>query len=279
MKRRVLGKGLEALIPDVDVDDEATNLVEIDIDQIIPNRYQPRKSFDDAKLEELAASIREQGVLQPVVVCKVGSGYELIIGERRLRAAKKAGLTTIPAILKEASAEEMLAIALVENLQRDDLNPIEEAEAFQRLIEDFSLTQEDVAQKVGKDRSSVTNYLRLLKLPKPIQQGLVDEKISMGHARAIVGLKSQEEQLALYEKIIVRGLSVRQTENLVRDTKIETPSPPPPKSIYVRNIEEKLKQHFQTKVSILSKKGKGEIVIEYYSEEDLDRIYTKLFSV
>ncbi len=272
-----MGRGLEALIPSVEIEEEH-KLVEIEIDRIVPNRYQPRKTFDDAKLEELAASIREQGVLQPIVVCKKDSGYELILGERRLRAAKKAGLTTIPAVLKEASAEEMLALALVENLQRDDLNPIEEAEAFRRLVEDFNLTQEDIAQKVGKDRSSVTNYLRLLKLPEEIQQGLVDEKISMGHARAILGLKSQEEQLELYKKILARGLSVRQTEALVRETKTETPPVRTPKSVYIRNIEEKLKQHLQTKVSILSKKGKGEIIIEYYSEEDLDRIYSKLFN-
>lgn len=277
MRRRALGRGLEALIPSVGIEEES-KLVEIEIDQIVPNRYQPRKTFDDAKLEELAASIREQGVLQPIVVCKKDSGYELILGERRLRAAKKAGLTTIPAVLKEASAEEMLALALVENLQRDDLNPIEEAEAFRRLIEDFHLTQEDVAQKVGKDRSSVTNFLRLLKLPEEIQQGLIDEKISMGHARAILGLKSQEEQLELYKKILTRGLSVRQTEALVREAKTEAPPLHTPKSIYIRNIEEKLRQYFQTKVSILPKKGKGEIIIEYYSEEDLDRIYSKLFN-
>jgi ParB family chromosome partitioning protein len=277
MRRRALGRGLEALIPSVEIEEES-KLVEIEIDQIVPNRYQPRKTFDDAKLEELAASIREQGVLQPIVVCKKDSGYELILGERRLRAAKKAGLTTIPAVLKEASAEEMLALALVENLQRDDLNPIEEAEAFRRLIEDFHLTQEDVAQKVGKDRSSVTNFLRLLKLPEEIQQGLIDEKISMGHARAILGLKSREEQLELYKKILTRGLSVRQTEALVREAKTAAPPVHTPKSIYIRNIEEKLRQYFQTKVSILPKKGKGEIIIEYYSEEDLDRIYSKLFN-
>jgi len=275
MKRKVLGKGLEALIPSVDVE-EGGKLVEIDVNQIVPNRYQPRKSFDDAKLEELTTSIQEQGVLQPIVVCKKDSYYELIVGERRLRAAKKAGLATIPAVLKEASPEEMLALALVENLQRDDLNPIEEAEAFRRLIEDFNLTQEDIAQRVGKDRSSVTNYLRLLRLPEQIQQGLVDEKITMGHARAILGLKNPEEQLELYKKIITRGLSVRQTENLVRETKTEVPPVRTPKSVYIRNIEEKLKQHFQTKVSVTSKKGKGEIVIEYYSEDDLDRIYSKL---
>ena len=270
-----MGRGLEALIPSIGTEEEH-KLVEIEIDRIVPNRYQPRKTFDDAKLEELAASIREQGVLQPIVVCKKDSGYELILGERRLRAAKKAGLTTVPAVIKEASAEEMLALALVENLQRDDLNPIEEAEAFRRLLEDFNLTQEDIAQKVGKDRSSVTNYLRLLRLPEEIQQGLVDEKISMGHARAILGLKSQEEQLELYKKILTRGLSVRQTEALVRETKTDTPPVRTPKSVYIRNIEEKLKQHLQTKVSILPKKGKGEIIIEYYSEEDLDRIYSKL---
>jgi ParB family chromosome partitioning protein len=275
MRRRALGRGLEALIPSIGTEEEH-KLVEIEIDRIVPNRYQPRKTFDDAKLEELAASIREQGVLQPIVVCKKDSGYELILGERRLRAAKKAGLTTVPAVIKEASAEEMLALALVENLQRDDLNPIEEAEAFRRLLEDFNLTQEDIAQKVGKDRSSVTNYLRLLRLPEEIQQGLVDEKISMGHARAILGLKSQEEQLELYKKILTRGLSVRQTEALVRETKTDTPPVRTPKSVYIRNIEEKLKQHLQTKVSILPKKGKGEIIIEYYSEEDLDRIYSKL---
>lgn len=276
MKRKVLGKGLEALIPNVE--EEERTLIEIDIDQIVPNRYQPRKNFDDARLEELATSIREQGVLQPIIVCKRDSIYELIVGERRLRAAKKAGLTTIPAVLKEASAEEMLALALVENLQRDDLNPIEEAEAFRRLVEDFDLTQEDVAQRVGKDRSSITNYLRLLKLPEEIQQGLVDEKISMGHARAILGLKSREEQLELYRKIIARGLSVRQTENLVRETRTLQPPVSVPKSVYIRNIEEKLKQHFQTKVSVMSKKGKGEIIIEYYSEDDLDRIYSKLLN-
>lgn len=277
MKRKVLGKGLEALIPNIG-EEEGRKLAEIDIDRIVPNRYQPRKNFDDAKLEELAASIREQGVLQPVIVCKRDSIYELIVGERRLRAAKKAGLTTIPAVLKEASPEEMLALALVENLQRNDLNPIEEAEAFRRLVEDFNLTQEDIAQRVGKDRSSVTNYLRLLKLPEEIQQGLVDEKISMGHARAILGLKSREEQIELYRKIITRGLSVRQTENLVRESKAVTPPVRVSKSIYIRNIEEKLKQHLQTKVSVSSKKGKGEIVIEYYSEDDLDRIYSRLVS-
>ena len=199
MQKQALGKGLGALIPDLstldDREKKALGVSEIELDKIVPNEYQPRKVFDDAKLRELASSIKEQGVIQPVIVHRAGSGYQLIAGERRWRASRLAGLKTIPALVKEATKRELLEMALIENIQREDLNPLEAAEAYKRLQDEFKLTQEDLAKRVGKERSTVTNFLRLLHLPKEVKQDLAGGALSMGHAKALLSLERGRDQV------------------------------------------------------------------------------------
>lgn len=286
-RRSVLGRGLGALIPkgplrEVSIRDGGLGMdtggsgimARIDVDRIKPNPYQPRSDFDPASLEELSRSILEKGVIQPVTVRRVNGEYQLISGERRLRAAQKAGLGSIPAyILEIASDDELLELALVENIQREDLNPIEIANAYQRLIEECHLTQEEVAQKVGKERSTVTNFLRLLKLPVKIKDGLRKGVISMGHARAIINLPSERDQLKLYERILSAGISVRKVEQIARARKPSAGASKRARSADIQHVEDKLRQILGTKVTIRPKPaGKGEIVIEYYSLDDLDRI-------
>jgi ParB family chromosome partitioning protein len=280
MQKQALGKGLGALIPDLsalnDKEKKALGINEIELDKIVPNEYQPRKVFDDEKLKELAASIKEQGVIQPVIVHRAGSGYELIAGERRWRASRLAGLKTIPALVKEATKRELLEMALIENIQREDLNPLEAAEAYKRLQDEFKLTQEDLAKRVGKERSTVTNFLRILSLPKEIKHELAAGSLSMGHAKALLSLERVRDQLQAALLIGKKGLSVREAEALASRLK----NPPKEKkarlSHELKAVEEKLKKALGTKVSIASKSKGGKIVIEYYSTEELDRILEKI---
>jgi ParB family chromosome partitioning protein len=280
MQKQALGKGLGALIPDLstldDREKKALGIAEIELDKIVPNEYQPRKIFDDAKLRELAASIKEQGVIQPVLVHRAGSGYQLIAGERRWRASRLAGLKTIPALVKEATKREFLEMALIENIQREDLNPLEAAEAYKRLQDEFKLTQEDLARRVGKERSTVTNFLRILNLPKEVKQGLATGALSMGHAKALLSLERGRDQIQAAARIIKKGLSVREAETLAGRLK----NPPQEKKARLSHelhaIEEKLKKSLGTKVSITSKSKGGRIVIEYYSAEELDRLLEKI---
>jgi len=271
MQRRALGRGLKALIPVTD--EKVGGAFEIAVEDVRPNRYQPRKIFDDLKLTELVNSIREKGVVQPIIVQKSDSGYELIAGERRWRAAQKAGLNKIPAIIREVSSEESLELALIENIQRENLNPIEEARAYQRLSDEFYQTQEDIAKKIGKDRSTVANFLRLFKLPKEIQDSISNEELTMGHARALLSLASAKEQLSLKDRIVKRKMSVREVESYVnrsRETKKE--SSKKRVDIFKDRLEGELQRFFGTEVRILKGRNKGKIEIIFYNDEDLERI-------
>jgi ParB family chromosome partitioning protein len=280
MQKQALGKGLGALIPDLSVLDDkekkALGIIEIELDKIVPNEYQPRKVFNDEKLGELAASIKEQGVIQPVIVHRAGSGYQLIVGERRWRASRLAGLKTIPALVKEATKRELLEMALIENIQREDLNPLEAAEAYKRLQDEFKLTQEDLAKRVGKERSTVTNFLRLLGLPKEIKQELATGALTMGHAKALLSLERVRDQMQAALMIVKKGLSVREAEVLASRLK----NPPKEKkarlSHELKSIEEKLRKALGTKVIITTKSKGGRIVVEYYSAEELERILEKI---
>jgi ParB family chromosome partitioning protein len=280
MQKQALGKGLGALIPDLSTLDDrgkkALGITEIELDKIIPNEYQPRKVFNDDKMNELAASIREQGVIQPVIVHKAGTGYQLIAGERRWRASRLAGLKTIPALVKEATKRELLEMALIENIQREDLNPLEAAEAYKRLQDEFKLTQEDLAKRVGKERSTVTNFLRILHLPKEVKQELASGALGMGHAKALLSLERGRDQILAAALIVKKGLSVREAEALASRLK----NPPKQKKVNqsqeLHAVEEKLKKSLGTKVSIIAKAKGGRIVIEYYTPEELDRILEKI---
>ncbi|MBC8288483.1 MAG: ParB/RepB/Spo0J family partition protein [Nitrospinae bacterium] len=282
MNRKALGKGINALIPDFEMgvpesgEKEMTQSRELLIDEISPNRFQPRKYFDDDKLEELVTSIRENGVLQPVVVQKAETGYELVVGERRWRASKKAGLKKIPAMIREVSDAQALELAIIENIHRQDLNPIEEAEAYARLADEFALTQEMIAKKVGKSRATVANILRLLKLSRSIKADLISGKLSMGHARALLGLDNPGQMQALCREIFKQDLTVRQTENQVNRLKQPAPTKltpsAPKKDIFIRDMEKELERKLGTKVEISPKKTGGKLVVTYYSDDDLERI-------
>ena len=271
MQRRALGKGLKALIPVTD--EKSGGAFEIAVEDVRPNRYQPRKIFDDLKLTELVNSIREKGVVQPIIVQKSDSGYELIAGERRWRAAQKAGLNKIPAIIKEVSSEESLELALIENIQRENLNPIEEARAYHRLSDEFHQTQEDIAKKVGKDRSSVANFLRLLKLPKEIQDSISNEELTMGHARALLSLDSAKEQIFLKNRIVKRKMSVREVESYVnRNKETKREGSKKKADIFKDRLEGELQRFFGTDVRIIKGRNRGKIEIIFYNDEDLERI-------
>ena len=279
MNRKALGKGINALIPDFEMgvpEAEPSAANDLLVDEISPNRLQPRSYFDDTKLEELVTSIEEHGVLQPVVVQKADSGYELIVGERRWRASKKLGLKKIPAVIREVSDAQSLEIAIIENIHRQDLNPIEEAEAYARLANEFALTQEMVAKKVGKSRTAVANTLRLLKLSRKIKEDLISEKISMGHARALLGLENSKQMEILRKEIIKQDLTVRQTEGRVNKIKAGSVNKPGPstakKNIFIKDLEKDLARRLGTKVDISPKKNGGKLVVTYYSDDDLDRI-------
>ena len=272
MQKRGLGRGLSALIPEKEHGGEE-KILYIKADDIRASRYQPRTEFDTEKLDELVASIEEKGVIAPILVRPMdGGGYELIAGERRLRAVKRLGLPEIPAIIKLVTDTEMLQLSLIENVQREGLNPIEEAHAYQRLIDEFSFTQEKIGQSIGKDRSSVANILRLLKLPKKVQEAVSRGTITMGHARALLSLEDTKTQIELCERIIARGLSVRGTEEAVGKKKTDISKKRLIKDHHISSIEEELQQILATKVKITYRKGRGKINIEYYSDTDLDRI-------
>ncbi len=279
MNRKALGKGINALIPDFEKgvpEAESSPATDLLIDEISPNHLQPRNYFDDKKLNDLMASIKEHGVLQPVVVQKVDSGFELIVGERRWRASKKLGLKKIPAVIREVNDEQSLEIAIIENIHRQDLNPIEEAEAYARLSNEFALTQEMVAEKVGKSRTAVANILRLLKLSRNIKEDLISEKISMGHARALLGLEESKQMETLRNEIVKQDLTVRQTESRVNKLKKGVLDKPITqkvnKDIFTKDLEKDLARRLGTKVDILPKKNGGKLIVTYYSDDDLERI-------
>ena len=276
-KKTTLGKGLNALFPDISSVMEEEGKTELstllDIEAIHPNPYQPRKFFNPETIEELAASLRSSGIIQPLVVRKGSDGYELIAGERRWRAAIKADIKQVPVIIKNVSDDQVLKLSLIENLQRENLNPIEEAEAYYRLIEDFKLLQETVGEVVGKSRSTITNALRLLKLPEEIKKDLSLGKISSGHARAILVLDNDTQRLTLHRKILKRELSVRQTEELVKHWKAGRSFPAPRKEpVEIKSIRENLQRTLGAQVKIFRKGKKGKIEIFFFSDEELERI-------
>lgn len=283
MTRRVLGRGLSALLSDRPAM-SSEEMVEIDIDLIEPNNFQPRTNFNEEKLEELVQSIKSNGVIQPLLVRRIDNEkYQLVAGERRWRASQRAGLLKVPCVVKEIPEDKMLELALVENIQRQELNAIEEAQAYKRLIETLGFTQEMVAQRVGRDRTFITNYIRLLRLPEDIQELVVAEKLSPGHARALLGIDDPEIQRKLARNVIDKGLSVRQTEYLVKSTiegktqpkedKEEAPSPKEDPNI--KSAEAKLRRKLSSKVNIMvnQKNGGGKIEITFYDEKDLGRLY------
>ncbi|MDE2009542.1 MAG: ParB/RepB/Spo0J family partition protein [Candidatus Omnitrophica bacterium] len=281
MENKALGKGLSALIskkPSIDkevssLEIKSQDIAYIETISILDNRFQPRQKYDNAKQEELKASIKEKGILQPILVRSYKEGYEVVAGERRLKAAKAIGLKQVPVIIKNVTDREALVLALVENIQREELNAIEEAQGFKRLLEEFQFTQEAVAEAVGKDRTTVTNLLRLLRLPEEIQKHVADARLSMGHARALLGIEDASTQRKMAQVIINKGLSVRQVEDLVKNTRPQGKKP----TVKIKNrdieiLEEELRKILGTKVFVEDRKGKGKMVIEYYTLDDLDRI-------
>ncbi len=274
-KRKALGKGLSALIPDADRLDEAGDqFFQCPVVAITPNPYQPRQDFLESELEDMAASVREKGVITPLLVSKTEEGYQLIAGERRWRAAQKAGLERVPVVVREVTPTEQLELALIENIHRKDLNPIEEAMAYGRLLEETGATQESLAKNLGRDRSSIANLLRLLKLPRSIQKDVIDGRLSMGHARVLAGLNTEKEQRALRETIIKHGLSVRQAEALARKRKAPRPAKRKgdDEDYYFQSLADRLKRSLGTKVEVSRRGKQGRIVVYYYSDDELDRL-------
>ncbi len=281
MNRKALGRGLSALLGEESLKQSTEGFLEIDLDLITPNSEQPRTRFTETSLDELAQSIRVNGVVQPIVVRKRGAGYEIVAGERRWRASQRAGLTKIPAVIKDVADDKLLELALVENIQRQELNAIEEASAYKNLIEAVGLTQEMVANRVGKDRTFITNYLRLLKLPDDIQNLISDEKLTVGHARALLMIDNADSQRRLARNIMELSLSVRETEKAVKRLArgepevIEKQAVKPMLDANFKVAETKLRRKFGTQVRIVpeTKRTGGKIEFEYYGEADLDRIY------
>lgn len=285
MKNKRLGRGLEALIPQVSPDEDPVrreSLAEINVAKVRANPYQPRMEFNGHGLGELKQSILENGIIQPITVRKADDGFELIAGERRLRAVQELGFKRIPAYVIEVTSEDqMLELALVENIQREDLNPIDLALAYRRLQKEYGLTQEDVAKKVGKDRTTIANFVRLLKLPEVIQKSLRKDEIAIGHAKAFMGLSSLGEQIQVWRRVVKHGWSVRKVEEAVRD-ELADASVKKEKRIqerpsYMVEIEEKLRSALGTRVHLKSAGSGGKIEISYYSDEDLDRIVDSIF--
>ncbi|MDY7039752.1 MAG: ParB/RepB/Spo0J family partition protein [Chloroflexota bacterium] len=277
-KQRGLGKGLEALIP-VAAGERPAGITEVSVDDVAPNPMQPRQKLDPESLEELAASIREHGLIQPLIVSGAVPGttatlYQLIAGERRLEAAKLAGLSSVPVIVKEATPQEMLALALVENVQRADLNPLEEANAYRQLMDEFGLTQEQVAVQVGKSRVAVANTVRLLRSPAAVKSALLNGQISEGHARALLGLDEEEAQLLALKTVVKKRLTVRQTEELVRRM-LTAPQPHQEESTSPETewLESRFRERLGTKVRLFRSKRGGRLVIHFYSEDELQAIY------
>ncbi len=283
-KRPALGKGLSALIPDVPTATPTRAPLEVDVDRLEPSEFQPRLQMEESALDELARSISANGIIQPVVVRKVANDrYQIIAGERRWRAAQRAGLTKVPVVVKDTSAvsrAQLLEWALIENVQRENLNPIEEATAFQRLVHEFNMTHDDIAQRVGKDRSTVANTLRLLKLPAEVRAEVGNRSLSMGHARALVALLNENDQRQLAREVIARGLSVRETESLVKRA-LEPKSAPPAtapkgKDADTRAAEDQLYRAVGSKVDIVRRGKGGQVVIAFGSEDELQRIFERL---
>jgi ParB family chromosome partitioning protein len=280
-KKSVLGRGIDALIPGFTEDDaQGPDFFLCDIDRIHPNRYQPRKHFNDDELADLARSIEEQGVLQPLLVRAETIDYELIAGERRLRAAKIAGLTQVPVIVKDISDPQLLQVAIVENIQREDLNPLEEADAYYQLMTEFDLTQDQTAERVGKSRSAVANFLRLRQLPNKIKTSLMTGQLRMGHARALLALENPALMQKAWQEIVKKGLSVRNTEKLIKQLKKQKRAPKEPVSdpdkVYFTGLAEGLSRDLGTRVNIDRHGKKGTVKIEFYSDDDLDRLIEKL---
>jgi len=276
MDRKVLGRGISALIPprELEAAERTEKIVFLKAEEIRPNPYQPREAFDPQSLEELTQSIREKGIIQPVLVRRRGDIYELIAGERRFRAAKSLNINEIPAIVKDVNDEESLEISLIENIQRQELNPIEEAHAYQYLIDKFGLTQEAVSGVVGKARVSITNTLRLLKLPHEIQQEIIKGRISFGHGRALLEIDDANKQRHLAQEIIAKGLSVREVENLAKKIRPRgtRSNAPKERDASVAAREEALQHVLGTKVRIVQQRKRGHIQIEFYSNDDMERL-------
>lgn len=277
-KRPALGRGLSALIPDTPAAPApAERPLAVDTDLLRPNQFQPRTTMDDARIEQLARSIRANGIIQPIVVRKVEGGYEIVAGERRWRAAQRAGLLKVPVSVQAIPDDRLLAAALIENIQREDLNPIEEAHAYRRLSDEFTLTQDQIADAVGKDRSSIANYVRLLRLPHEIRENVAAGALSMGHARALLSLPDEAAQLQAGRDVVARQLSVRETEALVKQ--VIDPAPPreqPQKDVHTRAAEDKLRFALGTRVRIVRKRKGGRIEIDFASEDELQRLYEQL---
>ncbi|MFH1154359.1 MAG: ParB/RepB/Spo0J family partition protein [Pseudomonadota bacterium] len=272
-----LGRGISALIPDMDaIDDTSGNFFMCRIEDITPNRYQPRTTFSEEELHKLKESILEQGILQPLLVRRSDNSYELIAGERRLRAARMAALTHVPALIRDLSDRQMLEVSIIENVQREDLNPLEEAEAYFRLITEFNYTQEMVAQKIGKNRSTIANFLRLRGLPEVIQKSLYDNQISMGHARALLGAGSQESQIRAWEIVVAKGLSVRGTEDLIQKIKA-TPEIiknqlPEIEQQQINELSQALSRKISSKVRIQKQGDRGKIEISFKNQDEFQHI-------
>lgn len=269
-----LGKGVNALFPGESLA-KAESVEHIHVKSIKMNPYQPRKIFDEVAIEELSNSIKEHGILQPIILRKKGMSYEIVVGERRYRAAKLAGLKEVPAVVRNLTDEESMELAILENLQREDLTPIEEAEAYQSLIENLKLTQEQLAFRLGKSRSHIANHVRLLSLPEKIRKQITEGKLSMGHGRTLLGLQKKEQIPLVAERVLKEGLNVRQLEKLVQNLNENVPretKKEKKKDIFLAEHESNLRDYFGTSVTITKKKNKGKIEIEFFSEDDLERI-------
>ena len=271
MEKR-LGKGLGALIPEKAAESRGDSVKNININTISPNKMQPRKKFDPVKLSELKNSIKEKGVIQPVIVRSTDKGYELIAGERRFRAVKDLGYSEIPAIIRQVNDSDSLEMALIENIQREELNPVEEASAYTELIEKFKFSQDEISKAVGKDKSTISNTLRLLTLPKIIQDYISNSVISMGHAKAILSLPTERPKIRFAKRIIKNGLSVRQTEDLIKQKLLGTKKKTGEKDSHLASLEEDLQHYLGTRVKITHGKKRGKVEIFYYSNDDLDRV-------
>lgn len=272
-KKFGLGKGLGALIPEEEITSENNEILKVSMNLIKANENQPRKAFDEEKIESLSESIKEHGVVQPIVLRKEDDTFIIVAGERRWRASKLAGLKEIPAVVMDLTDKQVLEISLIENIQREDLNPIEEAAAYKKLINEFEFTQEELSKRIGKSRTAVTNCLRLLNLDSRVQEYLIDGVISEGHGRALLAIDDKDVQFRIAQTIIDESLNVRDTEKLIRNLgKVKADKKENEPNIYYNDIKDKLEGYFGTKVSLISKKNKGKIEIEYYSEEDLQRI-------
>ena len=278
--KKGLGKGLGALITSADTTSDETFVKEIKINEIEPNANQPRKSFDNEKLVQLSESIKQHGVVQPIIVKKEENTYKIIAGERRWRAARLAGLTSVPVVVRDVSNKQVMEMALIENIQREDLNPIEEAEAYERLMKEYNLTQEEISNTVGKSRPAIANSLRLLNLNGKLKAYVINEEISSGHARALLAIDDVKLQEKIAEEIIDKELNVRETEKIIKKMLSKDKKPKQAKlTEELADIEDKLKNIFGTKVKLLSNNKKGKIMIEYYSNEELERILELVASI